>query len=449
MLFQSPTGQTFDQHEQAQDHCSTQMEKKTRHRGESNKKNKTISELYPLGTNVIRPAENYSFKGKVIKIHARSTKRPYQILYVDGDEERLSAMEVKSRKVDKKAKGIVVGTEIEKLFPIAYEGKVVGVPSEESALYSVCLAANGKVENISKELLATWVKHNEKKSTMPFLATICEDPDNICPYCKKQFKSENFLMNHMENINCIKNSSIIHTPSPEENSCNASDEESVHIGGGSSKHSAHVPSNALSALKTSLKHGNDDEEKHVDGTEIKDEVGNQSDASMSYFDPSKYESGGKYVCPKCTKDLCLEGFKYHIKHKVCENKLQKKKQYTCQSCSKAFGHKSNLLYHIQQNVCNKETTANAKPDATHTCPSCSKVFNAKRGLDYHINRFCHRTTPAPQAPESPKPSPISPTTPWKRKSGRYVKTDTKKVSAKKRRTFETLWDTDDAPATLV
>jgi hypothetical protein len=412
MLFQSPTGQTFDQHEQAQDHCSTQMEMKTRQRLESSKKNKTITELYPLGTNVIRPAENYSFKGKVIKIHARSTKRPYQILYVDGDEERLSAMEVKSRKVDRKAKGIVVGTEIEKLFPIAYEGKVVGVPSEESALYSVCLAANGRVENISIELLKIWVKHNEKKSTMPFLATICEDPDNICPYCKKQFKSENFLMNHMENINCIKNSSIIHTPSPEENSCDASDEESIYIRGGSSEHSVYVTSNAVSALNTSSTHGNDDEEKHFDGTENKDEIGNQSDTSISNFDPSKYEIGGKYVCPKCTKKLCLEGFKYHIKHKVCENKLQKKKQYYCPSCSKAFGHKANLLYHIQQNVCNKEATA-------------------------------------PQAPESTTLSPISPTTPRKRKSGRYVQTDTKKVSAKKRRTFETLWDTDDAPATLV
>mmetsp|Transcript_21821 Transcript_21821/g.32359 ORF Transcript_21821/g.32359 Transcript_21821/m.32359 type:complete len:766 (+) Transcript_21821:98-2395(+) len=400
MLFQSPTGQTFDQHEQAQDYCSTQLEKKTgtRHRGESNKKNKTVSELYPLGTNVIKPAEYFPFRGKVISIHARSTKKRYHILYNDGDEERLSAMEVKSRKVDRQAKGIDVGTEIEKLFPIAYEGKVVGVPSEESALYSVCLAANGKVENISSELLATWVKHNEEKSTMPFLATICEDPDNICPYCKKQFKSEKFLMNHMENINCIKNSSIIHTPSPEENSCNGSDGESVHIA-----------SDALSALKTSSKHGNDDKEKHVDGTENTDDLGNQSDASMTSFDPKKYEIDGKYVCPKCTKDLsCLAGIKYHIKNKVCENKLQKKDQFTCPSCSKAFGYNANLLYHIEQNVCNKEATANAKP----------------------------------------KPSQISRITPVKRKSGGNA-FETKKVIAKKHRTFETLWDTDDAPATLV
>eukprot|EP00979_Chaetoceros_neogracilis_P011332 scaffold2765_cov271-Chaetoceros_neogracile.AAC.4 len=105
-----------------------------------------------------------------------------------------------------------ISHKIEKLFPIAYEGKVVGISSGRSTHYDVCLAYNGQIEHVQSGHLEEWVELHElhkNEGIVLYLANICEGPDNICPYCKKKFKHNSRLINHIEKVNCLQNNALL------------------------------------------------------------------------------------------------------------------------------------------------------------------------------------------------------------------------------------------------
>ena len=177
--------------------------------------NTKISNVYPLGTNIIKPAEQYLYKGKVSAITKNAIK-PYHVIYNNGEEEDFTEDEIKEIICDKQSGEIAQEAEIEKLFPIAYEGKVVGIPSGRSTHYDVCLANNGQIERVQSGHLEEWVELHElhkNEGIMLCLANICEGPDNICPYCKKKFKHNTRLINHIEKVNCLQNNSSLTTSS--------------------------------------------------------------------------------------------------------------------------------------------------------------------------------------------------------------------------------------------
>ena len=210
LAFESPSGKTFYDPAEAKEYAKeARNTDEISFTDECEKTIATSSNVYPVGTNVIKPAMWYPFKGKIAKIMKKTTE-PYRVLYNDGEEEDFTEDQIKEIICNKRNPKVVVGAEIEKLFPIAYDGKVVGVPSHGSTHYKVCLAANGNTENVQPELLEDWValhKLNKKEGTVSFLASICEGPDNICYCCKKQFKFTTCLKNHVKKGNCLQNTS--------------------------------------------------------------------------------------------------------------------------------------------------------------------------------------------------------------------------------------------------
>ena len=53
----------------------------------------------------------------------------------------------------------------------------------------------------------------------------------------------------------------------------------------------------------------------------------------------------------------------------------------CEYCNKLFTRKSNLKYHLDENVCKKE-----KGD--YTCMHCGKQFTRKNSMHRHIKHYC-------------------------------------------------------------
>eukprot|EP00979_Chaetoceros_neogracilis_P013709 scaffold4020_cov234-Chaetoceros_neogracile.AAC.10 len=155
LIFESPNGASFVSHKKAAMYAKRMKEKA----GKNHPINLS-AEVYPLGTNIIKPAEQYLYKGKVSAITKNAIK-PYHVIYNNGEEEDFTEDEIKEIICDKQSGEIAQEAEIEKLFPIAYEGKVVGIPSGRSTHYDVCLANNGQIERVQSGHLEKWVELHE------------------------------------------------------------------------------------------------------------------------------------------------------------------------------------------------------------------------------------------------------------------------------------------------
>jgi uncharacterized C2H2 Zn-finger protein len=255
------------------------------------------AEVYPLGTNIIKPAEQYLYKGKVSAITKNAIK-PYHVIYNNGEEEDFTEDEIKEIICDKQSGEIAQEAEIEKLFPIAYEGKVVGIPSGRSTHYDVCLAYNGQIERVQSGHLEEWVELHElhkNEGIMLCLANICEGPDNICPYCKKKFKHNTRLINHIEKVNCLQNNS---------------------------------------SLTTSLK-----------GL-LRGNLLHRTEPNVCQK-AEKPKSKKDYVCPSCSKAFVYKkSFEKHVENEECH--------HVCSMCQMAFNIKSDFDNHIKFNDCNMQ-----------------------------------------------------------------------------------------------